>query len=484
MLDIAAGLADWCARGRSFAVATVVGVDGSAPRGPGAALAVDADGAVLGGVSGGCVEGEVYRLCREVLGAGRSARERFAARPVPGARDRPGSEPLPPGFEPLDSLAPALTCGGTIEVIVLPYPADDPRRSALAAALAELSAEPGPPGAGPDPAGGRALALVRVPDGPERLRGGLMTVRGDGGYSGGLGGGAALDRRVATEAAARLDLGRTGPVTVPVPPSPLPAGREPAPPGASCGGTVTVLVECRTPPPRLLVFGAVDFAAALARVGRFLGMRVTVCDARPALTTPARFPDAHEVVVDRPARLLAAEAAAGRLDRRAAVCVLGHDPAFDVPVLREALRLPVGYVGAMGSRRTHEDRLRRLAEAGLRPDEVARLRSPIGLDLGARTPEETALSIAAEIVALRRGGTGEPLTGTAGPIHRDPPPAPGPATTPAPDPAAAAPSGGPDRAPGRVGSGRSADRPRSAGPGSFSPRSPGPARATGGRPGR
>ncbi|MBB0230436.1 XdhC family protein [Streptomyces calidiresistens] len=255
---------------------------------------------------------------------------------------------------------------------------------------------------------------------------------------------------------------------------PEPVGRGALPAGASegpCAGTVTVLVECRTPPPRLLVFGAVDFAAALARVGRFLGMRVTVCDTRPALTTRARFPDAHEVVVDRPERLLAAEAAAGRLDRRTAVCVLGHDPAFDVPVLREALRLPVGYVGAMGSRRTHRDRLRRLTEVGLRPGELARLRSPIGLDLGARTPEETALSIAAEIVALRRGGTGGPLTDAVGPIHRGaPPPA-------APTAGSGAPGSG--RATGRPAPGRPGDRSRP-----LSPGTPGPARAAGGRPGR
>ncbi|MBB0246722.1 hypothetical protein FNQ90_22035, partial [Streptomyces alkaliphilus] len=292
-----------------------------------------------------------------------------------------------------------------------------------------------------------------------------------------------------------------------LPPAPLSTGggAEPSP-GATegpCEGTVTVLVECRTPPPRLLLFGAVDFAAALARVGRFLGMRVTVCDTRPALTTRARFPDAHEVVVDRPERLLAAEAAAGRLDGRTAVCVLGHDPALDVPALREALRLPVGYVGAMGSRRTHRDRLRRLAEAGLRPGETARLRSPIGLDLGARTPEETALSIAAEIVALRRGGGGGPLTDAVGPIHRDVRPAahgavrgdahgdardeasggvrrePSPPACPPAGSSVGSGSAGPGRAPGRPDAGRPSARARP-----LSPGAPDPARAAGGRRGR
>nr|BFE88745.1 hypothetical protein GCM10020093_113460 [Planobispora longispora] len=181
-----------------------------------------------------------------------------------------------------------------------------------------------------------------------------------------------------------------------------------------CGGQeVAVFAETYAPPPRLLVFGAIDFAAALTRAGRFLGHHVTVCDARPVFATPRRFPEAHEVVVDWPHRYLART----RVDSRTVVCVLTHDAKFDVPLLEVALRLPVAYVGAMGSRRTHADRMARLRAAGLSEAELSRLRSPIGLDLGARTPEETALSIAAEFVALRRGGSGLPLTQTAGPIH-------------------------------------------------------------------
>ncbi|GIF09314.1 XdhC family protein [Actinoplanes siamensis] len=172
------------------------------------------------------------------------------------------------------------------------------------------------------------------------------------------------------------------------------------------------------PPPRMLVFGATDHAAAVARMGHFLGYRVTVCDARPVFATARRFPEAHEVVVDWPHRYLAAEAGAGRIDGRTAICVLTHDPRFDVPALELALRLDAGYVGAMGSRRTHDDRLARLREAGLTEPELARLSSPIGLDLGARSPEETAVSIAAEIVALRHGGTGDRLSRRDGPVHR------------------------------------------------------------------
>jgi len=168
----------------------------------------------------------------------------------------------------------------------------------------------------------------------------------------------------------------------------------------------------------MLVFGAIDFAAAVARVGAFLGYQVTVCDARPVFATNTRFPEAHEVVVKWPHKYLAEEYEAGRIDPRTVMCVLTHDPKFDVPLLEVALRLPeVAYIGAMGSRRTHDDRLKRLQEAGLTDAEVARLSSPIGLDLGARTPEETAVSIAAEIIALRWGGDGARLMGTEGPIH-------------------------------------------------------------------
>jgi xanthine dehydrogenase accessory factor len=168
----------------------------------------------------------------------------------------------------------------------------------------------------------------------------------------------------------------------------------------------------------MLVFGAIDFAAAVARVGAFLGYHVTVCDARPVFATKSRFKEADEVVVEWPHRYLRAEAEAGRVDGRTVLAVLTHDPKFDVPLLEVALRLPeVGYIGAMGSRRTHEDRLARLLEAGLTEHELERLSSPIGLDLGARTPEETAVSIAAEIIALRWGGDGGRLAERAGPIH-------------------------------------------------------------------
>jgi xanthine dehydrogenase accessory factor len=376
MLDIASELHQWCLQERDFALATVVSVTGSAPRPPGAALAVDETGTVVGSVSGGCIESAVYKLCLETLETGRPVLHRF-------------------GYSNDDAFAVGLTCGGALDILVTPIRRTDPARPALRAAL-DAAAD------------GRTTALVRVADGPAELQGrGALTVRPDGTYEGTLHGTDALDATAAAEAAALLAEGRTATVCI-------------GTGGGVCGEPVTLLVESAAVPPRMLVFGAIDFAAALVRAGRFLNFHVTVCDARSVFTTPARFPDAHDIVVDWPHRYLGAEAGAGRLDSRTAVCVLTHDPKFDVPLLELALRLPVGYVGAMGSRRTHTDRLARLREQGVTEAALARLRSPIGLDLGARTPEETALSIAAEIVAIRHGGSGAPLTGARIPIHRAP----------------------------------------------------------------
>jgi xanthine dehydrogenase accessory factor len=189
--------------------------------------------------------------------------------------------------------------------------------------------------------------------------------------------------------------------------------------GERRGDELSVFVNSFAPPPRMLVFGAIDFAAAVARTGKFLGYHVTVCDARKVFATRSRFPDADEVVVEWPHRFLAST----EIDARTVICVLTHDPKFDVPLLEVALRTPAGYIGAMGSRRTHDDRVARLREVGVTDEELARLRSPIGLDLGARTPEETAVSIAAELIQMRWGGTGRPLSGTDGRIHGETTPA-------------------------------------------------------------
>ncbi|WP_369180808.1 XdhC family protein [Streptomyces mutabilis] len=375
MLDIAEELSRWVEQGRDFAVATVVAVDGSAPRLPGAALAVDADGTAVGSVSGGCVEGAVYELCRQALQDGHTVLERF-------------------GYSDEDAFAVGLTCGGVVDILVTPVRAHDPDRPVLAAALSAA-------------AKGGAVAVARIVGGPAKLTGRALVVHPDGSHQGGLGARPELDRTVAAEAGAFLEAGRTGT---------LETGER----GSRCGAPLTLLVESSVPAPRMIVFGAIDFASALVRAGKFLGYHVTVCDARPVFATGTRLPDADEIVVEWPHVYLARTA----VDARTVLCVLTHDPKFDVPLLRLALRLPVAYVGAMGSRRTHLDREARLREVGVSDLELARLRSPIGLDLGARTPEETALSIAAEIVATRRGGTGASLTGARTPIHHDGPSSP------------------------------------------------------------
>lgn len=177
-------------------------------------------------------------------------------------------------------------------------------------------------------------------------------------------------------------------------------------------------VQSFGPPARMILAGANDFVRALSRLGSQLGYRVTVVDARETFATAARFPAAAEVVVDWPHRYLRAEHAGGRVDARTVVLVLTHDAKFDVPLLAEALNLPdLAFVGALGSRRTHADRTARLIAAGLTPDLLARLRSPVGLDLNATTPDETAVSIVAQIIAEAGGATGRPLGTLDGPIH-------------------------------------------------------------------
>ncbi|HTI22921.1 MAG TPA: XdhC/CoxI family protein [Kutzneria sp.] len=332
--------------GRHFAVASVIAVSGSAPRGLGSALAVTADGEAFGSVSGGCVEGAVYELAQEALETGVPQRQRF-------------------GYSDDDAFAVGLTCGGELEVFV------QPATPAIAAALAT----------DPEP-----VVLVRVVGGPKELLGQGMAVFAD---------------RVVGDEVVDPDLVRHAGAT----------GRQYQRTMGYDG--LELFVEPWSPPPRMLVYGAIDHAAALVRIGKFLGYHVTVCDARPVFATRARFPDADEVIVDWPHQQLARTTT----DARTVVCVLTHDEKFDVPLLADALRRPLAFVGALGSRRTNAQRLERLREVGLSDRELASLRAPIGLDLGASTPEETAVSIAAEIVALRHGASGSALTGGSGPIH-------------------------------------------------------------------
>ncbi len=212
-----------------------------------------------------------------------------------------------------------------------------------------------------------------------------------------------LDRVVARDAEGELAAGIT-------------RVRRYGPHGEARQDDVAVFIESFVPPPRMIIFGAVDFTAALVRVAKVLGYRVTVCDARPVFATRARFPYADEVVVDWPNRLL--DKVGPELTARDAVCVLTHDAKFDVPAIVGALATDVGYLGVMGSRRTNADRDARLLEAGVEPADLARVHAPIGLDLGARTPEETAVSICAEIIAVHTGRRDvRPLGDTDGPIH-------------------------------------------------------------------
>jgi xanthine dehydrogenase accessory factor len=378
MLNIADTLGQWCREARPFALATVVHVSGSAPLPLGTALAVDTDGTAAGSISGGCVEATVYELCQHVLAhGGPPARARF-------------------GYSDDDNaFAVGLTCGGEIEVLVqrVDLAVEPHLGTALEAVLA-----------------GHPTAVAQVVDGPDEFVGRTLHVPDEGPHEGTLGK-ESEDRAVVSHARGLLRAGRTARIEV---------GGD----ADTCPERLSVLVHTHAPRPRMLIFGAVDFAAALSQVGHFLGFSVTVCDARPVFTTPARFPYADEVVVDWPHRYLAATGT----DARTAVCVLTHDAKFDIPLLRLALTLPVGYVGAMGSRRTHEHRIDLLQEAGVPQDQLARLHSPIGLDIGARTPEETAISITAEIIAHDSPGTGRPLSHGTVPIHRPAQPLPGVAT--------------------------------------------------------
>ncbi|WP_310399146.1 XdhC family protein [Nocardia kruczakiae] len=368
MRDILAALTSVWRSGGTAGVATVVRTRGSAPRPVGAAMVVAPDGTVAGSVSGGCVDAAVYELAAEVARTGRPRLQSY-------------------GVDTDELFGTALTCGGEIDIFAEPisrktFPQLPVVIAAVAAdrpvALATVIADGG--------CGRPGRQLIVTPD---AVHGSLGSARAD----------AAVAER------ARELLAADHPELIGC---------------ASLEAGTDVFVNTVASRPRLLIFGAIDFAAALAQQGALLGYRVTICDARPRFATADRFPAADEVVVDWPDRYLTAQAQRNTVDGRTVVCVLTHDPKFDVPLLRVALRLPaLGYVGAMGSRRTHDDRLRRLRAAGLTDTELWRLASPLGLDLGARTPQETAVSIVAEIIMRTHGGAGHPLTELGGRIHHD-----------------------------------------------------------------
>lgn len=398
MLDLMPSLAGWrpAATGERCAVATIITASGSVPRPPGTSMLVSESGEILGSLSGGCVEGAVVASALEVMADGGTRLEAF-------------------GYSPEDAFAVGLTCGGELEVHIQPL---DGSAAGLGALRTLAAGDPGRPLAlirridapADNTAGAQPPSAVVIPDpGSFRAAGSAELAA--------LLGVDPLDVEARREAllasAAQLEPllrgGRTGLVRL-------------APP-QGCGGAtspkpVTLLVESRLPQARLLVFGANDFGAALVPAAKLLGYCVTLCDARPAFAAQERFAAADEVATDWPHRYLAAEAAAGRIDSRTVICVLTHDPKFDIPLLQRALELDVAFVGALGSRRSHRQRIDGLLEAGVAPVQLARLHSPIGLDLGAVTPAEVAVSITAELIAARTGSVAcTPLRDGSGPIH-------------------------------------------------------------------
>jgi xanthine dehydrogenase accessory factor len=346
----------WLREGRAVALATLFEADGSSPFAPGATMVVDAEGNVEGSVTGGCVESAVTEEATDLL------------------RGDGGLRTLRYGIS--DELAGSvgLMCGGVVQIAVRALGAGD---AEMLAALLEARGA------------GTAAATATVLDGDGA--GEVLAVVGGEVVRG-------LDR--AADVEGMLAQGLSG-------------VRHYGADGARMGAEIRVFVDSRGTAPRLVVFGAVDFAAALAPAAAGLGYRVTICDAREPFVRSERFRTAAEVVVRWPQDLLP-ELSLGPRD---AVLVFTHDPKFDEPALLAALRSEAGYIGALGSRRTAADRERRLRAAGAADADIKRIYSPCGLDIGARSPEETAISVLAEIVAVRSDRGGAPLRAQRGPIH-------------------------------------------------------------------
>ncbi len=360
MRDILPDLDRWQRDGEAVALATLVAVQRSAPRPPGARMAVTRGGALAGSIAGGCVEGDLYERALQVLDAGRPALVHY------GIADELGFEV-------------GLSCGGSVDVLVEPFVADAPWTAVRQAVERQ---QPAALAVGLSPAVliGRRSAILR--DGEP-----LGSIDPD------------VDEPVA--GAARRLLVEEGTRLLALP---------------WRGEEATVFIEVFAPPSHLLIVGATHAAIALTRMAKQLGFRVTVIDARSLFATPERFPEADSLVRAWPDEALAE----GSLDCYSYVVILTHDPKFDVPTLASALRSPTRYIGAMGSRATHEGRKEQLRRQGFADADLARVHAPIGLDLGARSPEEVALAILAEIVAVRRGrdarsgGIGTATVPTAG----------------------------------------------------------------------
>ena len=359
--------------GETVALATVVQIEGSTPRPPGASLLLRADGAVVGAVSGGCVEADLLAAAADVIATGQPQQRRYA------------------GVDSDDPFSIGLTCGGSLEVVIEAIgPGSDGNLPVLTALAAAIGRD-------------QPALLVSRFDGQGGLR--LLSPQGS---TGSLGC-ASLDA-AANRAWARLNTAPSGAPAAGVAAEwPARAWLEPA----ELPDVSPLVLRLHQPRPPFWIVGAIDSSAALAQLARQLGYRVTVVDARAPFATERRFPMADAVVCDWPDTWIASQT----ITADTVIAVLTHDPKFDIPVLSLALRSPAAYVGAMGSRRTNADRLERLRQAGLNGAEISRLRAPIGLDLGGRSAEAMALAILAEVVMLRQGGSGIPLCQSQQPIH-------------------------------------------------------------------
>jgi len=359
-------LRDWVRDGRRFVLATLIETVGSAPLDPGAVMLVDADGSIEGNVTGGCVEGALVEEAAQVLAGGPPAVRTY-------------------GISDDEALGVGLMCGGTVSVF-LAEPAGE-ARATLGHALAAVVE-------------GRPAAVATLLDGPSA---GARMAMADGKTAGGLGVSELLDRSVERDLRGMLDQGLTG-------------IRRYGAGGEQLGAELRVYVQSYASPPEMVIFGAIDFSAAVARLATDLGYAVTIVDARSAFAQSPRFAADAEVVVDWPDRYLGGR----ELGARDVVLVFTHDPKFDEPALTAALASGAGYVGALGSRRTHALRVERLRAAGVAQEDIDRIAAPCGLDIGARTPAQTAISVLAEIIASHTGRTGEPLSETSVPIHNPP----------------------------------------------------------------
>jgi xanthine dehydrogenase accessory factor len=362
----AATVIEWLEAGHRVVAGTLVGVDGSAPLDVGASVYIDEHGVIEGSVTGGCVESAVAQEALDMLEDGRPPRL------------------VTYGIS--DELAGTvgLMCGGIVHIFIHEIPPG--AREAALAGLRALRDE-------------RPAAVATLLDGDGA--GHKLYVDGDG-TIGSLGGSELLARNVTQEARGAIVQGRS---TV----------RAYGSDGASLGSGLRVHLAAFAEPPRMLIFGAIDFASALAPLAKGLGYRVTIADPRQAFLASPRFSMHAETVAAWPQEVLADI----QLGPRDAILIFTHDPKLDVPAVQAALATGAGYIGALGSRRTTEDRNERLREVGVADAELARVYAPCGLDIGSSTVEETAVAILGEIIARRTGREGQSLRRSSGPIRRD-----------------------------------------------------------------